>query len=54
MSYQNLWGLRPKDPPDDRRIIGGSVLFPLQESRVEAPELLSLVARSRLVFAHLD
>jgi hypothetical protein len=39
MTYQNLWGLRPKAPPDYRAIVGGSVLFPVLDRYPEQPEL---------------
>jgi hypothetical protein len=54
MTYQNLWGLRPRDLPDYRAIIGGSVLFPVLERYPEAPELVSLADRSRFVVTDLD
>ena len=54
MSYQNVWGLRPKTPPDYRRIIGGSVLFPVLDLYPEHPELDSLANKSRFVVTHLD
>ncbi len=54
MTYQNLWGLRPKELPDFRAIIGGSVLFPVLEHYPEAPELQSLAAKSQFVVTQLD
>jgi hypothetical protein len=54
MSYQNLWGLRPRDPPDYRAIVGGSVLFPVLDRYPDQPELRSLADRDRLVVTSLD
>ena len=54
MTYQNVWGLRPKTPPDYRRIIGGSVLFPVLDHYSDCPELDSLANKSRFVVTHLD
>ena len=54
MTYQNLWGLRPKEPPDYRSVVGGSVLFPVYGTHPEAPELFSLAGRKRLVLTQLD
>ncbi|MDR3670767.1 MAG: SH3 domain-containing protein [Holophaga sp.] len=53
MTYQNMWGLRPRDLPDYRAIIGGSVLFPVLERYPEAPGLQSLAERARLVVTDL-
>lgn len=54
MTYQNLWGLRPKEPPDFRAIVGGSVLFPVLEHYPDAPGLMSLAGRDRFVVVQLD
>ena len=54
MSYQNLWGLRPRNPPDYRAIVGGSVLFPVLDFHPEGPELDSLANKKRLVLTYLD
>jgi hypothetical protein len=54
MTYQNLWGLRPTTGPAYRKIVGGSVLFPVLDRYPEAPELDSLANKRRLVLAHLD
>ena len=54
MTYQNLWGLRPKEGPDYRSIVGCSVLFPVLDSDPEAPELDSLANKRRLVITQLD
>jgi hypothetical protein len=54
MTYQNLWGLRPRDLPDFRAIIGGSVLFPVLDHYPERPELRSLADRDRFVVTTLD
>lgn len=54
MTYQNLWGLRPRDLPDFRAIIGGSVLFPVLDHYPERPELGSLADRDRFVVTALD
>ncbi|HDL7645241.1 TPA: SH3 domain-containing protein [Yersinia enterocolitica] len=44
MTYQNLWGLRPKDS-SSRSIIGGSVFFPILPFYPENPELVSLAGK---------
>lgn len=54
MTYQNLWSLRPKDPPDARSVVGGSVLFPVLDRYPEAPDLDSLANKPRFVLTHLD
>ena len=54
MTYQSLWGLRPKVLPDFRSIVGASVLFPVLETYPEAPELLSLAARAGFTVTQLD
>jgi len=54
MTYQNLWGLRPKELPDYRAVIGGSVLFPVLERYPEDPGLQSLADKSRFVVTQLD
>ena len=54
MTYQNLWGLRPRDPPDFRAIVGGSVLFPVLDRYPEEPALQSLADKSQFVVTQLD
>ena len=54
MTYQNLWGLRPRDLPDYRAIIGGSVLFPVLDRYPEMPDLRSLADRDPFVVTNLD
>jgi len=54
MTYQNLWGLRPQEPPDFRAIVGGSVLFPVLDRYPELPGLLSLAGRPQFVVTQLD
>ncbi|CNI40941.1 SH3 domain-containing protein [Yersinia vastinensis] len=44
MTYQNIWGLRPKDS-SSRSIIGGSVFFPLLPFYPERPNLESLAGK---------
>ena len=53
MTYQNLWGLRPRDLPDERAIVAGSVLFPVLDHYPEAPDLRSLADREQLVVSTL-
>jgi hypothetical protein len=54
MTYQNLWGLRPKMPPDFRKIIGASVLFPVLDHYPEEPGLDPPVNKRRFVLTFLD
>lgn len=54
MTYQNLWGLRPKEGPDYRAVVGASVLFPLLHPDPDAPELRSLADRAQFVVTQLD
>lgn len=53
MTYQNIWGLAPKDK-SSRSVIGQSVLLPLLEAYPEDPNLNSLVNRDTLKFIFLD
>jgi hypothetical protein len=54
MTYQNLWGLRPRNLPDYRALVGGSVLFPVLDTYPQAPDLRSLADRDRFVVTNLD
>jgi hypothetical protein len=54
MSYQNLWGLWPKAPPDTRAIVGGSTLFPVLDRYPDQPELQSQADRPDFVATRLD
>jgi len=54
MTYQNLWGLRPKEGPDFRAVVGGSVLFPVRPPDPAAPDLGSLAARPQSVVTQLE
>ncbi len=53
LTYQNMWGLRPKNI-NSRSIIGGAVLFPLQKSYPENPQLVSLADKSKFILGYLD
>ena len=54
MTYQNLWGLRPSELPDERAVIGGSVLFPVLDRYPERPDLRSLADGDTFVVTNLD
>lgn len=54
LSYQNIWGLRPKAGPDRRAVIGQAVLFPLLKAYPEDTGLLSLAARDVFQLINLD
>jgi hypothetical protein len=54
MSYQNLWGLRPKVPPDYRAIVGGAALFPVLDRYPDQPELRSQADLGGFVATRLD
>lgn len=52
MTYQNLWGLRPKDA-DSRSIIGSALFFPLLTMYPERPDLLSLADKAQFKLGFL-
>jgi hypothetical protein len=54
MTYQNMWGMRPKEKPDFRQIVGGSVLFPVLARYEGAPGLASQAGQDLFVMTHLD
>jgi len=54
MTYQNLWGLKPRSGPDFRAIVGAAVLFPVLAQYPEAPELQSLADKGQFVVSQLD
>ncbi|MGQ3888219.1 SH3 domain-containing protein [Legionella sp. CNM-1927-20] len=53
MTYQNLWGLKPRSG-DRREVIGESVLFPMLLEYPEDPSLISLADKSYFQMAYLD
>lgn len=53
MTYQNIWGLRPKDK-DSRSIIGSSVFFPLLATYPERPEMRSLADKKQFKLGFLE
>lgn len=53
MTYQNIWGLRPKSS-DSRSIIGGAVFLPLQVSYPESPGLASLADKSEFKLGFIE
>lgn len=53
LTYQNMWGLRPKNN-DSRSVIGGAVLFPLLKSYPENPQLVSPADKSKFQLGYLD
>ncbi len=58
MSYQSLWGFRPKpereNVKDRRSIVGQNVLLPLLVHYPEDPSLWSLAGRNTFKLFHLD
>ncbi len=53
MTYQDVWGLRPKDA-DGRSIIGGSVFLPLLKSYPEDANLQSLAGKSKFEVGFIE
>ena len=53
MTYQNLWGLRPKEE-NSRSIIGSALFFPLLTLYPERPELLSLADKTQFKLGFLE
>nr|WP_199897598.1 SH3 domain-containing C40 family peptidase [Asaia platycodi] len=53
MTYQDVWGLRPKDA-DGRSIIGGSVFFPLMKSYPENTNLQSLAGKTKFEVGFIE
>lgn len=57
LTYQNAWGLKPKNPyfgKDFRAILGGSIILPLQKYYPESPHVASQADRDIFIMAYLD
>lgn len=53
MTYQDLWGLRPKNGKS-RSIVGGSVFFPLLAAYPEDPDLVSLAGKAQFKLGFIE
>jgi hypothetical protein len=54
LTYQTIWGLRPRQEPDRRAIIGKTVLFPLLKTYPEDEQLSSLTMKPAFKLMRLD
>lgn len=54
MTYQNIWGLRPKESNDSRAVIGKAVLFPLLQRYPEDATLMSPAAKPLFKVSYLN
>lgn len=53
MTYQNIWGLRPRNS-NSRSIIGGSVFFPILTFYPQNPELVSLADKKQFKLGFIE
>jgi len=53
MTYQNLWGLRPRNT-ESRSIVGSAVFFPLLDIYPERPEMISLADKKEFKLGYLE